>query len=198
MARYTGPKRKLERRENATLFGSDEWRKRPYPPGQHGARRRRPSAYAVQFREKQKVKRMYGLLERQFKNLYKKAMNAKGNTGLNMLQLLELRLDNIVYRLGFAKTRMQSRQMVNHGHILVNGKKVDIPSYTCEVEDEIQLSPKFRKSEMFKILNAEIKDPQIPKWLNRLSLGGQVVSMPERDSIDRGIQEQLIIELYSR
>lgn len=198
MARYTGPKRKLERRENTSLFGTDKWKKRPFPPGQHGQGRSRPSAYSIQFREKQKVKRTYGLLEKQFNNTYKRAAASKGNTGSILLQFLELRLDNVLYRLGFAKTRMQSRQIVNHGHVTVNGKKVDIPSFKCNVGDEIELSSKFQKSELVKLLKAEIISPDVPSWLNRTSNGGKLIEEPSRDQIDQGINEQLIIELYSR
>lgn len=198
MARYTGPKRKLERRENATLFGSENWRKRPTPPGQHGASRSRPSPYAIQFREKQKVKRMYGLLEKQFKNIYKKAQKSEGNTGLRLLQLLEMRLDNVVFRLGLAKTRNQARQMVNHGHVKVNGRKVDIPSFTVSSEDQIELSSKIQKSELVVLVNAEMKGTQVPEWLTKHANGGLVSREPSRDHIDRSIQEQLIIELYSR
>ena len=157
MARYTGPKRKLERRENATLFGSEAWKKRPTPPGQHGnSRRSRPSAYAIQFREKQKVKRTYGLLEKQFKGIYLKAKKSTGNTGLRLLQLLELRLDNVVYRLGMAKTRMQARQIVNHGHVQVNGKKVDIPSFLCSVGDKITFKAAFEKKSELPKLSKEL------------------------------------------
>ncbi|MCA9385790.1 30S ribosomal protein S4 [Candidatus Dojkabacteria bacterium] len=198
MARYTGPKRKLERRENATLFNNDNWRKRPTPPGQHGASRSRPSSFAIQFREKQKVKRTYGLLEKQFKNLYKKALKTDGNTGVRLLQLLELRLDNVVYRLGFAVTRNQARQLVNHGHVLINGRKVDIPSYTVSPEDTIELSKKIQKSELMVNVKAETKGAQVPEWLDQHANGGKVNDEPKRSHIDKSINEQLIIELYSR
>ena len=154
MARSTGPKRKLERRENTSLFGTEKWNKR--------------------------------------------AAASTGNTDLILLQFLELRLDNVLYRLGFGKTRMQSRQIVNHGHVLVNGKKLDIPSYRCSVGDEIELSPKFQKSELVKLLKTEIISPDVPNWLNKTSYGGKLIEEPSRDQIDQGINEQLIIELYSR
>lgn len=194
MARYTGPKWKISRRENADVFGSDKWRKRPTAPGDHPVSRGRPSEYAVQFREKQKVKRSYGMLEKQFRNLYTEAVRRKGNTGTILLQLLELRLDNVVYRLGLAKTRNQARQFVTHGHITVNGKKVDIPSYSVSVGDEISYSAKLAKSDIAKLIKAENKGMQIPQWL----AGGQVKSVPTRDMMDQSIREQLIIELYSR
>lgn len=198
MARYTGPKRKLERRENATLFGSDAWRKRPNPPGQHGASRSRRSAYSIQFREKQKVKRMYGLLEKQFRKLFAEAQKSTGNTGLRLLQLLELRLDNIIFQLGLAKTRMQSRQLVNHGHVRVNGKKVDIPSYRCKPGDTIELSDNIRKSDLLKYVKEDTKQHKIPRWLDAASYGGKVTAEPTRSDIDKSINEQNIVELYSR
>ncbi len=200
MARYTGPKRKLERRENATLFATERWKKRPTPPGQHGAARsQRPNSYAFQFREKQKVKRIYGLLEKQFNQTFKRAQKITGNTGLRLLQLLELRLDNVIFRLGLAKTRMQARQIVNHGHVLVNGKKLDIPSYICNVGDEIEISQKFlKKSELPKLIRAELKDVKTPEWLDEQAYGGKVVSEPTRNDMDRSIRETLIIEFYSR
>ncbi|KXK26204.1 MAG: 30S ribosomal protein S4 [candidate division WS6 bacterium OLB20] len=194
MARYTGPKWKISRRENADVYGSEKWRRRPTAPGEHPVSRGRPSEYAVQFREKQKVKRSYGLLEKQFRNLYKEAIRRKGNTGTTLLQLLEMRLDNVVYRLGLAKTRNQARQFVTHGHITVNGQKVDIPSAQVSVGDEISYSARMAKSDIAKLIKAENKGMQIPQWL----LGGQVKSVPTRDMMDQSIREQLIIELYSR
>lgn len=194
MARYTGPKWKISRRENYDVHGSDAWRVRPNPPGVHPTSRNRPSNYAIQFREKQKVKRIYGLLEKQFRNLYVQASKSTGNTGTRMLQLLELRLDNVVYRLNFAKTRDQARQFVTHGHVRVNGEKVSIPSYTLKVGDEITLDPKFEKNEYIKIIKAELKNTTPPKWLK----GGKVNALPTRDMMDQAIDEQQIIEYYSR
>lgn len=194
MARYTGPKWKISRRENADVFGDDKWRKRAYPPGVHTSSKGRPSNYAIQFREKQKVKRMYGLLEKQFRNLYKKAVKHTGNSGTRLLQLLELRLDNVVYKLGMANTRNQARQFVTHGHIRVNGKKLDIPSYTVNVGDTIEYSPKLSKTDIVKDIKAENGATPIPSWLK----GFKVQSEPTRDAIDASIKEQLIIELYSR
>jgi small subunit ribosomal protein S4 len=202
MARYTGPKRKLERREGVTLFGSDKWKRRPNTPGQHGASNKgRSSSYSIQFREKQKTKRVYGILEKQFRGIYEKAKKATGNTGLRLMQLLELRLDNVVYRLGLAKTRAQARQIVRHGHISVNGKKLDIPSYTCKVDDIISYGEKFiSKSELPTLVREELKSEsiQIPSWLEQVAHGGKLISEPARDDLDRGIRESFIIEFYSR
>jgi small subunit ribosomal protein S4 len=194
MARYTGPKWKISRRENADVFDDEQWRKRSYPPGQHNVSKGRPSNYAIQFREKQKVKRSYGLLEKQFRNLYKKAVKLAGNTGTNLLQLLEMRLDNVVYRLGYSATRQQARQFVTHGHVLVNGKKLDIPSYNVNVGDVIELDKKLLDTKPVKIIRSEAKKSKKSAWLENNS----VLSKPTRDMIDQSIQEQLIIELYSR
>jgi small subunit ribosomal protein S4 len=202
MARYTGPKRKLERREGVTLFGSEKWKKRPTPPGQHGASSKgRSSSYSIQFREKQKTKRVYGILEKQFRGIYEKAKKATGNTGLRLMQLLELRLDNVVFKLGLAKTRAQARQIVRHGHIQVNGKKLDIPSYTCKVNDTVQYLDKFvSKSELPTLVREELKTAsiQIPSWLAAEAHGGKLLAEPARDDLDRGIRESFIIEFYSR
>ncbi len=194
MARYTGPKWRISRRENADVFGSEKWRKRQTIPGQHPVSRGRPSEYAVQFREKQKVKRTYGLLEKQFRLTYAKASKSKGNTGTRLMQLLEMRLDNVVFRMGLAKTRNQARQYVTHGHIKVNGKKLDIPSYSVNVGDSIDYSDRFAKSEPAKLQKADSKKQESPAWLD----GGQVKSVPTRDMLDQSVREQLIIELYSR
>lgn len=194
MARYTGPKWKISRRENFDVFDEDQWKKRAYPPGVHTSSKGRPSNYAIQFREKQKVKRVYGLMEKQFRNLYTKASKATGNTGTRLLQLLEMRLDNVVYRLNMAATRNQARQLVTHGHIIVNGAKLDIPSYKTQVGDVIEYSPKFAKKEISKVLKAEGNKLKSPGWL----ADNKVVSEPSRDMIDPSIKEQLIIEHYSR
>lgn len=198
MARYTGPKWRLERRENATLFGSDNWKKRQSAPGQHGASKGRPSSYAIQFREKQKVKRMYGLMERQFRNTFAQAIKMSGNSGTRLLQLLELRLDNVVYKLGLAKNRIQARQFVSHGHVMVNGKRLDIPSYTCKPGDQIELKKKIADSDTMRAIKADNKAYKVPTWLEELSNGGSLKSEPTRDQMDRSINERLIIELYSR
>jgi small subunit ribosomal protein S4 len=198
MARYTGPKWRISRRENASVFDNDDWKKRPTLPGQHPMSMKRPSNYAVQLREKQKVKRMYGLLEKQFRNVYTAATRAVGNTGTRLLQLLELRLDNAVYRLGLAKTRDQARQFVNHGHVKVNGKKLDIPSYTVKVGDTIELVEAFQKAEWMKVVKEEVKTRKAPEWLNKLTFGGEVKSIPTREMMDSTIREQLIVEFYSK
>ncbi|HOY46909.1 MAG TPA: 30S ribosomal protein S4 [Candidatus Dojkabacteria bacterium] len=196
MARYTGPKWKLSRRENYDLFGDNKWRKRPTLPGQHPVSRGRASNYAVQFREKQKVKRMYGILEKQFRNIYTQATKATGNTGLRLLQLLELRLDNVVYKMGLAKNIFQARQFVTHGHIKVNGEKASIPSMTLKPGDSVEYAQRFLKSPMVQLISTENKAAKrnTPKWLEN----GKVESLPTREMMDQGINEQLIIELYSR
>jgi small subunit ribosomal protein S4 len=196
MARYTGPIWKQSRRENYDLFGDNKWRKRGTLPGVHPVQKGRPSNYSIQFREKQKVKRMYGVLEKQFRNTYNQAIKATGNTGLRLLQLLELRLDNVVYKMGLAKNIFQARQFVTHGHIRVNGQKASIPSQTIKVGDEVAYSPKFTKSSVVQVIAAENKAAKkiTPKWLEH----GKVAMLPSREMMDQGIREQLIIELYSR
>jgi small subunit ribosomal protein S4 len=194
MARYTGPKWRIARREQYDVFGDASWRKRPTLPGQHPNSKGRPTNYAIQFREKQKVKRMYGMLEKQFRNLYELATKSTGNTGLRLLQLLETRLDNVVYRLGYAKSINQARQFVSHNHIFVNGKKLNIASYQVKVGDEVTYSDKFLKNDVIKFIKEENKAIQVPKWLE----SGKVDMLPTRDMIDKGIKESLIIEFYSR
>jgi small subunit ribosomal protein S4 len=196
MARYTGPKWKISRRENYDVFGSVKWRKRSTLPGVHPTSKGRPSNYSIQFREKQKLKRMYGLLEKQFKNIYTKARKDKGNTGLRFLQLLELRLDNVVYKLGLAKSIMQARQFVSHCHITVNNKKVNIPSYSLNINDVVEYEGKFSKGEYATLIKNESKAMKavIPAYLE----GNKVVMAPTREMIDQGIREQLVVELYSR
>jgi len=198
MARYTGPKWRISRRENASVFGDEKWKKRQTLPGQHGTSMRRPSNYNIQLREKQKVKRTYGLLEKQFRNLYSKATAELGNTGTRLLQLLELRLDNVLYRLGFGATRDQARQMVSHGHIRVNGKKLNIPSYTVVVGDEITVKGTDKKESWVSIVRESNKGNKVPGWLSSSKDGGEVKSVPTREMIDPSIREQLIVEFYSR
>ena len=208
MARYTGSVCRMCRREGTKLFLKGEkcfsekcaLGKRPTPPGQHGqARQRKPSEYGMQLREKQKCRRAYGLLETQFYKTYERATNMKGITGENLLQLLELRLDNVIYRLGLAKTRRMARQIIVHGHILVNGKKVDIPSYSVKVGDVITLRERSREQAAFKALR-EGTGVVTPKWLtfDAQNLTGTVAAMPAREDIDCPIEEHLIVELYSR
>ena len=205
MARYTGPKWRLSRREGIELFSSkrNALERRNYAPGQHGARRAKLSDFGLQLREKQKVKRIYGVLERQFRRYYEKATRSKGVTGSVLLQLLERRLDNVVYRLGFATTRPQARQMVNHGLICVNDKRVNIPSYMTKVGEEISVknkdSIKKYAQENFN-QNKEYQGREEVGWVtvDEAHLRGKVSRLPEREDIVFPINEQLIIELYSK
>lgn len=197
--RYTGPKWKINRREGTTVLGSgDKWKRRPGLPGQFNTLKKRPSDYAIQFREKQKVKRMYGMTERQFRRFYRQALKAQ-NPSTKLLQLLEMRIDNVLYTLGFAETRAQARQFVNHGHVQLNGKKHTIPSTILKPGDEITFKEKFVKSPIFQIVTqAKPQQAKTPTWLSKLAKGGKVVAEPTRDEIDPSIKERLIIELYSR
>lgn len=200
MSRYTGPKRKLSKREGIPLFTKDIKaleRKGAMPPGAHkGKTRRRFSEYGLQLREKQKAKRLYGISEKQFSNLYKKASKVKGVTGLSLLALLETRLDNIVYRLGFAKSRAGSRQLVSHGHIKVDGKKVTIPSYRVKPEQTIALSDKLLDNTQVK---KSLEDLQtLPGWLEKQATVARVAREPHRDEMEQSINEQMIVEYYSR
>ena len=208
MARYTGPKFKLDRREGENLFLKGKRRvsgkhpidkKGAVPPGQHGHRRVRKkfSDFGLQLREKQKVKRMYGVLERQFRRYFKEASKEKGNTGVALLQTLETRLDNVVYRLGFAPSRAAARQLVTHGHILVNGKKVDIPSFSAKTGDIITLTDKAQKLVMVSDALA-LKGDVLPTWLARKGLVGKVNNVPPAEDIETIANEQLIVEYYSR
>ena len=206
MARITCADCKKCRREGQKLFLKGErctskkcaMERRPVAPGQHGASRKKNSEYAVQLREKQKAKRAYGLLEKQFYSYYEEAERMKGITGENMLMLLELRLDNVVYRMGIGSSRAQSRQIVNHGHITVNGKVVDIPSYHTKAGDVIGVKEVKQDNVMFK----ELRGAKIvmPKWVefDTETFVGKVVVNPKREDIDLSINEQLIVELYSK
>jgi len=200
MARYRGPKQKIARRFNEPLFGpSKSLERKPNPPGQHGQkRRRRESEYAMQLKEKQKAKYIYGVLERQFRNLFEKAARKKGVTGENLLCFLESRLDNTVFRLGFGSTRRQSRQMVTHGHIVVNGQVVNIPSYQLRPGDMIAVRPRSRTNPVF-FENLK-KNRRVFSWLeiDRKTLSGKFLDFPERSEIPENIREQLIVELYSK
>lgn len=200
MARYRGPKQKIARRFKEPIFGpSKALERKPYPPGQHGrGRRRRESEYAVQLKEKQKAKYTYGLLERQFRNLFEKATRQRGITGENLLKLLEMRLDNTVYRLGFARTRRQARQLVNHGHVMVNDQVVDIPSAQVRPDDIVAVRPKSRNLDMIQD-NVERHRRSFP-WLevDRDEVKGKVLDVPKREDIPENIREQLIVELYSK
>ena len=208
MARYTDSVCRMCRREGTKLFLKGEKcfstkcavQNRPTPPGQHGqARQRKASEYGLQLREKQKAKRAYGVLENQFHRYFEEADRMKGITGENLLQLLELRLDNVVYRLGLAKTRRMARQVVGHGHIRVNGQKVDIPSYSVKVGDVITLRQRSAEMEMFKVLR-EGTTAVTPKWLtfDAPNLTGTVNALPAREDIDLAIAENMIVEFYSR
>ena len=208
MARYTGPDCRLCRREKTKLFlkGSKcespkcPVEKRPYPPGEHGRGRLKESEYNLQLREKQKARRIYGILEKQFHNYYVEAARRKGITGETLLQLLETRLDNVVYRGGLARSRDQARQLVRHSHVTVNGKKVNIPSYQVEEGDVVSLSPRAAKNAQVTASVEAVKGRGVPKWLELDAAGmkGRVLSMPARDDVNFPIQEQLIVELYSK
>jgi small subunit ribosomal protein S4 len=199
VARYKGPKDRLSRREGFDLFGKGAKLTRlNVPPGVHGPRgAKRLSQYGKQLREKQKVKRMYGLLEKQFKRYVDKALKSKGNTGEALLVLLERRLDNVIYRLRFVPTRAGARQLVSHGHVFVNGKKVNIPSYQVKVGEMVTISSTAMKIPAVKKLLDE-KDIKYPKWLKRKAAAGKVDNMPARDDITEPISEQDIVEFYSR
>jgi small subunit ribosomal protein S4 len=211
MARYIGPKLKLACREGADLSHKSPARsieskckkfEKSQKPGQHGMQKRqRLSDYAVQLREKQKVKRIYGILERQFRNVYAKAANQKGNTGENLLRILEARLDNVVYRMGFAVTRSQARQLVSHKAITVNGKVVNLPSYQVKAGDEIAVSEKARKQlRIQESLNLSQEMDLVPGWIevDAKKFAGTFKTMPERSDLPTDINENLIVELYSK
>lgn len=206
MARYLGPKLKLSRREGTDLFlksgvrAIDTKCKIETIPGQHGARRGRLSDYGVQLREKQKVRRMYGVLEKQFSNYYKEAARLKGNTGENLLQLLEKRLDNVVYRMGFASTRAEARQLVSHKAIMVNGQVVNIPSFNVSAEDVVSVREKAKKQARI-VAALELADQrEKPTWIevDSTKMEGTFKRLPERTDLSAEINEQLIVELYSK
>ncbi len=208
MARYTDADCKRCRREKMKLFlkGSKcdspkcPFEKRPYPPGQHGRGRSKESEYLLQLREKQKAVRMYGVLEKQFGNYYVEANRQSGKTGDNLLRILESRLDNVVFRAGFAKSRDMARQLVNHGHFTVNGKKVDIPSFRVSPNDIIEVKPSSREMTPFVVAHAEVGERTLPAWLEVVPSKMRIIvhSLPERAVIDTPVQEQLIVELYSK
>jgi small subunit ribosomal protein S4 len=208
MARYTGADCKRCRREKTKLFlkgAKCDSPKcpieiRPYPPGEHGRNRPKESEYLLQVREKQKARRIYGVLERQFGNYYEEAARQRGKTGEALLQILETRLDNIVYRAGFAKSRDMARQLVRHGHILVNGKRVDIPSYRVKENDIIEVAAKSQNLTPFIIAKAEAGDRTPPAWIEVIPDKMRVLvhSLPVRAQIDTLVQEQLIVEYYSK
>jgi len=207
MARYTGPVCRLCRREKMKLFlkgpKCDSMKcpieRRPYPPGEHGRGRIRESEYMIQLREKQKARRIYGVLEKQFRRVYEEATRQKGITGENLLRMLELRLDNVVYRAMYAASRNQARQLVRHGHISVNGKRVTIPSYQVRKGDVIELREKAQNMIVVRH-NLDTLDRAIPPWLEREGEGSKITvrDLPMREHIDVPVREQLIVELYSK
>lgn len=206
MARYLGPKLKLSRREGTDLFlksgirAIDTKCKIDNAPGVHGARRGRLSDYGVQLREKQKVRRMYGVLEKQFRNYYKEAARLRGNTGENLLQLLEGRLDNVVYRMGFGATRAEARQLVSHKAILVNGKVVNIPSFNVTADDVVSIREKAKKQSRIKAALEVAEQREKPTWIevDASKMEGTFKRLPERSDLSADINEQLIVELYSK
>jgi small subunit ribosomal protein S4 len=208
MARYTGADCRLCRREGNKLFLKGDrcytdkcaFERRPYAPGDAGKKRVKESEYRLQLREKQKTKRIYGLLEKQFRGYYDIANRQTGITGDNLLSIIETRLDNVVYRLGFAKSRAEARQQVRHKHIAVNGKRVNIPSYRVKPGDLVAIAPKARDLLVIKTALISSERSEVPQWLevDIEKLQGSVLSLPARDQIDLDIREQLIVELYSK
>jgi small subunit ribosomal protein S4 len=209
MARYTGPVCKLCRREGAKLFlkgarcssNKCSFEKRGYAPGQHGRTRRfKKSEYAIQLREKQKVKRTYGLLEQQFRIYFKKAEKASGITGENLIKMLEFRLDNIVHRLGLASSRSQARQLIRHRHVMVNERLVDVPSYQIKAGDLIRIRQKSKQLEMIHNSMKKVRDGKLVPWLSldKAKMEGAILEVPSRDQIPVNVNENLIVELYSK
>lgn len=209
MARYTGPVCRICRREGQKLFLKGERclgpkcgiERRRYPPGQHGqARGRKPSEYGLQLREKQKCRRTYGVLERQFRKHFSEAARLPGATGENLLRVLESRLDNVVYRLGFADSRAQARQLVRHGHFVVNGRKTNIPSFRTQVGDTLTVRPQSKDREYFQVRAQILGTRQVPDWLviDVPAQTARVASVPHREQIDTRLSEQMIVEYYSR
>jgi small subunit ribosomal protein S4 len=208
MARDTGPVCRLCRREGAKLFLKGTrcytkkcaFERRPTPPGQHGVRRRKMGEFGVQLREKQKMRRVYGVLERQFRNYFREAETHAGVTGEALLQSLETRLDNVVFRLGFASSRAQARQLVSHGHFAVNGKSTNIPAYSLKPGDRVEVRESRRGREAFKTVKETLRSHQAPEWLSldAAKLAGSVASLPRRDQMPLDLSEQLVVEYYSR
>ena len=201
MARYTGPVTRKSRRFKVDLVGGDRsFERRPYPPGQHGRGRIKESEYLLQLQEKQKARYTYGVLERQFRRYYEQASRTKGKTGEALLQLLETRLDNVVYRAGLARTRRQARQLVSHGHFIVNGKKVNVPSFQVSKFDIIDVKPKSLGTLPFVAAKESFGDRPIPGWLQVVQSNLRILvhQLPERAQIDVPVQEQLIVEFYSK
>jgi small subunit ribosomal protein S4 len=208
MARYTESVCRLCRREGAKLFLKGTrcytkkcaFERRPSPPGQHGVRRRKVGEYGLQLREKQKVRRVYGVLERQFRNYFRVAEAHSGVTGEALLRSLELRLDNVVYRMGFASSRAQARQLVGHGHFAVNGTPTNVPSFQVRRGDKVEVRESRRAREPFKIAKETLKNHQAPEWLSieAANLAGTIADLPRRDQMPLDLNEQLVVEYYSR
>ncbi len=208
MARYRGPVEKIERRLGVSLALKGERRlagksaldKRPYPPGQHGQRRSKISEYGLQLREKQKAKFMYGVAEKQFRNLFKEANRMEGNTGENLIKLLEQRLDNVVYRMGFATTRRFARQLVSHGHVLVDGKRVNIPSYRVKPGQKIEIREKSKNNPQIQRSLELTNQTGIVPWVDvdKEKVFGIFTRIPERSEVEIPVEERLIVELYSK
>jgi small subunit ribosomal protein S4 len=208
MARYTEAVCRLCRREGGKLFLKGTrcytkkcaFERRPTPPGQHGVRRRKVGEFGLQLREKQKVRRVYGVLERQFRNYYKEAESHTGVTGEALLQSLETRLDNVVFRLGFASSRAQARQLVVHNHFAVNGRPTNIPSYAMKPGDRVEVRESRRGREAFKVIRETLRSHQAPEWLSldAAKLAGSVANLPRRDQMPLDLSEQLVVEYYSR
>jgi small subunit ribosomal protein S4 len=208
MARYTESVCRLCRREGGKLFLKGtrcytkkcSFERRPTPPGQHGVRRRKMGEYGIQLREKQKVRRVYGVLERQFRNYFNEAETHVGVTGEALLQSLETRLDNVVYRLGFASSRAQARQLVTHGHFAVNGTPTNVASYKMRPGDRVEVRESHRSREAFKVIRETLKSHTAPDWLSldAAQLAGSVASLPRRDQMPLDLSEQLVVEYYSR
>jgi small subunit ribosomal protein S4 len=208
MARYTESVCRLCRREGGKLFLKGtrcytkkcSFERRPTPPGQHGVRRRKMGDFGIQLREKQKVRRVYGVLERQFRNYFNEAETHEGVTGEALLQSLETRLDNVVFRLGFASSRAQARQLVNHGHFAVNGTPSDVPSRALRPGDRIEVRESHRNREVFKVIRETLRSHTAPDWLSldAAKLAGSVATLPRRDQMPLDLSEQLVVEYYSR
>jgi small subunit ribosomal protein S4 len=201
MARYTGPITKKSRRLGVDLVGEDKaYERRPYPPGEHGRGRQKESEYRTQLHEKQKARYTYGVLEKQFRRYYEEANKTKGKTGEALLQILESRLDNVVYRSGFARTRRHARQLVVHGHFLVNGRKVNVPSYRVTTHDIVEVRPKSHDMTPFIIARETHGERTVPAWLEVIPGDMRILvhQLPTRQQIDTPVQEQLIVELYSK
>jgi small subunit ribosomal protein S4 len=208
MARYTESVCRLCRREGGKLFLKGtrcytkkcSFERRPTPPGQHGVRRRKMGEFGIQLREKQKVRRVYGVLERQFRNYFREAETHEGVTGEALLQSLETRLDNVVFRLGFASSRAQARQLVNHGHFSVNGVPTDVASYAMKPGDRVEVRESRRGREAFKVIRETLRSHTAPDWLalDAAKLSGSIASLPRRDQMPLDLSEQLVVEYYSR